>query len=307
MSFGVSVIAVVVTYHPEIDSLKLQLEALSPQVSKIIIIDNGSDIGIQEFIDSIPHCTNIVTRCLGANLGIGHAQNVGIDYAVSAGAEYVALFDQDSLPASDMIEKLYNAASALQGTGVRLAAVGPAYKDTNNGVLSGFVRVGLFGFARIQCKSNNKPIEADFLISSGSLIPIDTLKAVGGVDSSLFIDHVDTEWCFRAKSEGYRIFGVCTALMMHSLGDRRGRIWFLRWRTVPYHSPFRYYYMFRNSIILIRRPYMPFFWKVADVFRCIRSAVYFGVFGSARRDCLRMMSRGIADGLRGLTGKMNER
>lgn len=304
MSCSVRIVAVVVTYHPELADLARQLEALSPQVSEIVIVDNGSAISIEGFVAGLRGCGNVSVQSLNSNLGIGYAQNVGIAHGMNVGAQYVAIFDQDSLPAADMVQKLYDAASGLQSRGVQLAAVGPAYKDTSNGTLSGFVRVGLFGFSRIPAIAGSAPIEADFVISSGSLIPLETIKVVGDVDASLFIDHVDTEWCFRAKSHGYRLFGVSDALMMHSLGDRRGRIWFLRWRTVPYHSPFRYYYMFRNSVILLRRPYMPYLWKVADIGRCARALVYFGLFSSSRAASTKMMLKGVADGLRGITGKL---
>ena len=132
-----------------------------------------------------------------------------------------------------------------------------------------------------------------------------TLDTVGNMDESLFIDHVDTEWCFRARAKGFRLFGVCGAVMTHALGNRRSRVWFLRWRTVSHHSPFRYYYIFRNSVRLQRRAYMPLQWKIADFFRCLRSVVFFGVFADERLACLRMMGRGLRDGLKDVGGRLD--
>jgi len=68
---------------------------------------------------------------------------------------------------------------------------------------------------------------------------------VGLMDEDLFIDHVDSEWCFRAKAKGFQLFGVGGAAMTHALGERRKEIWFLRRRIVTLHKPFRYYYIFR--------------------------------------------------------------
>jgi rhamnosyltransferase len=299
-----SVCAVVITYHPDLENLKILLASLSSQVFQVVIVDNGSTASLESFAASQKQIQNLVVLSLGENFGIGYAQNVGIEHAKNLGVDYVALFDQDSCPEADMIQTLCAAAVELQVSGVPLAAVAPCYKDTQGGVLSTFVRVGLFGFKRTALVQNSGPVEADFLISSGSLIPISALVDIGGVDASLFIDHVDTEWCFRAKGMGYKLFGVPDAIMLHSLGDHRIRFWFLRWRTVPYHSPFRYYYMFRNSILLQRRSYMPFNWKMADLGRCVRAMLFFGLFSSSRGACLKMMFRGVLDGVAGRTGKM---
>lgn len=298
-----SVCAVVITYYPDLESLRSLLTSLSRQVSKIVIVDNGSPVCLEDFAIASGF-EDLVVLKLGDNLGIGYAQNVGIDYARKFGFTYVALFDQDSCPDVNMIQKLNSAAEKLEQSGVPLAAVAPSYKDTQGGMLSSFVRVGFFGFKRTVLVQNCGPVEADFLISSGSLIPISTLDEIGGVDASLFIDHVDTEWCFRATAKGYKLFGIPDAVMLHSLGDRRVRFWFLRWRTVPYHSPFRYYYMFRNSVLLQRRSYMPLKWKLADLGRCFRALLFFGLFSSSRIACLKMMLRGVMDGLAGRSGKM---
>lgn len=298
-----SVCAVVVTYHPELANLENLLASLSTQVGQIVIVDNGSPEPLEKLVADSGQQNTSVLR-LGENLGIGYAQNAGIEHALKSGFSYVVLFDQDSCPDVNMIEKLSSAAAHLQQAGIPLAAVAPCYKDAQEGVLSSFVRVGFFGFDRTVLTAGSGPVEADFLISSGSLIPLSVITDIGGVDDSLFIDHVDTEWCFRAKSKGYRLFGIPEAVMLHSLGDHRIRFWFLRWRTVPYHSPFRYYYMFRNSVLLQRRSYMPIKWKLADFGRCLRAFAFFGLFSSSRTACVKMMYRGVRDGLAGVTGKL---
>lgn len=299
------VCAVVVTYHPDVAVLERLLRELLRQVAWVVVVDNGSRIAIQEWLEMVfANDQRIEAVCLGSNFGIAAAQNKGIQRARQARADYVILFDQDSEPAPDMVSRLLSAAKQKLAQGVELGAVAPAYADSEAGILSGFVRVGLFGFTRVACLTNDELVEADFLIASGSLIPMATLDTAGDMDEGLFIDHVDTEWCFRVKAKGYRLFGVCSARMIHSLGNRRSRVWLFRWRSVPYHSPFRYYYMFRNSVLLQRRAYLPSRWKQADLFRCLRAMLFFGVFSSQRGACLLMMLRGLRDGLAGVIGKM---
>lgn len=70
------------------------------------------------------------------------------------------------------------------------------------------------------------------LISSGSLIPVDALVEVGMNNSSLFIDLVDFEWCYRAKYAGYHVLMTSNVTMKHNVGLTDKKIW--RGSILPY-------------------------------------------------------------------------
>lgn len=296
--------AIVVTFNPELDVLLREFELLSPQVDKIWLVDNASSQSLAVWVSGLPWVGQLELVQMSANWGLGAAQNAGIQRARAAGASHVLILDQDSEPMPDMVARLLAASDRLQSAGVRLAAVAPVYADSATGPASGFVRLGWLDFKKQSALPGQEVVEADFVISSGSLVPVSVLDDIGPMDETLFIDHVDTEWCLRAQSKGYRLFGVPGARMVHTLGDRRTRIWFLRWRNVPYHSPFRYYFILRNSLLMQRRPYMPLKWRVAELIRCCRVVCFYGLFAPQRGACLRMMWRGIVDGLRGVSGPM---
>lgn len=302
--FSAQVHAIVVTFNPERDVLLREFALLAPQVDKIWLVDNASSQSLSIWVIGLPAAGKLELVQMSANLGLGAAQNAGIQLALAAGASHVLILDQDSEPLPDMVDRLLVASDRLQSAGVRVAVVAPVYADSATGPASGFVRLGWLDFKKQMSLPGQEVVEADFVISSGSLIPVSVLDDIGPMDESLFIDHVDTEWCLRAQSKGYRLFGVPGARMVHSLGDRRTRIWFLRWRNVPYHSPFRYYYIMRNSLLMQRRPYMPLKWRVAEFIRCLRVLCFYGLFSPQRVACLRMMWRGMADGLRGVSGPM---
>jgi rhamnosyltransferase len=296
--------AIVVTFNPERDVLMREFALLAPQVDKIWLVDNASAQSLAAWVDCLGWAGKLELVQMPANLGLGAAQNAGIQLARSAGATHVLILDQDSQPMPNMVDRLLTASNQLQSAGVPVAAVAPVYADSATGPASGFVRLGWLDFTKQTVLPGQDVVEADFVISSGSLIPVSVLDDIGPMDESLFIDHVDTEWCLRAQSKGYKLFGVPGARMVHTLGDRRTRIWFLRWRNVPYHSPFRYYYILRNSLLMQRRPYMPLKWRVAELIRCCRVVCFYGLFAPQRLACLRMMWRGIVDGLRGVSGLM---
>lgn len=296
--------AIIVTYFPNLSFLANQVRTLLAQVDNVVIIDNGSGADFDFSLKKYKGSHNVHLLAQADNLGIAKAQNIGIQFAKKINSEYIIFFDQDSLPGPAMIENLMSAFKKAQSKKLTVAAVAPNYRDPDSSELSGFVRIGLFRCQKSYVAPNDSLVEADFLIASGTLVPMAVLDSVGDMDSSLFIDHVDTEWCLRAKSKGYRLFGVSNALMTHSLGESRRRFWFLRWRVVSYHKPFRYYYIFRNSINLWKRNYMPLNWKFVDFIRLAQIFFYHGVFSTARADNLLMMWRGLKDGVRGVNGKM---
>jgi rhamnosyltransferase len=298
------IIAVVVTYQPELDDLTRLLHALVSQVDSVIIVDNGSNIDISLCCKHYSSREVSVLR-LGKNMGVAFAQNTGIREAIKMNATHVLLLDHDSIPCSNMVSVLIEAEQELIRTGEKVAAVGPRYKFHNTNLSSFFVRFGLFRFEKIYCSDESCPeyVPADFLISSGCLISLKVMFEIGFMDESLFVDHVDTEWFLRAKAKGYASFGICNAIMEHKLGDYLFNFWFVKKRTLPIHSPLRLYYVFRNSILLYKRPYVSKKWIINDVIRIFLMFILFSIRVSPRVKFFMMMTKGIYDGVRGKSGR----
>jgi rhamnosyltransferase len=193
----------------------------------------------------------------GVNLGVAAAQNLGIRRAIEVGADAVVFLDQDSLPRPDMVRVLADACAGLIADGRCVAACGPRYHEPGSDDLSGFVRLGCLGLRLVTPPAPGAAVECAFLISSGMLVPMETLKQTGFMEEDLFIDHVDTEWCFRAAEHGFSCFGIGSAVMEHELGRQRKKLWLGRWRQIPDHPPERYFYLVRNTLWLSLRDYIP--------------------------------------------------
>lgn len=302
------VYAVVVSFQPDIAELLKNLEQIASQVEQIVLVDNAS--AQQEAI---------ITRCQGiasvipqnVNSGLGSAHNLGIEYARMRGASHVILFDQDSLPKPGMVTSLMTALHSLESAKKKVSAIGPRYvgtdADTGEQHQSFFVKFGWLKFRRNYCLENTKGDypNADFLISSGALFSIDALNEIGLMDEGLFIDHVDTEWFLRAKSKGFSAFGVSDAWMEHGLGERTKKVKLLfRERNVPQHNSFRYYYIFRNSILLYQRGYVSKKWIWNDLQRLLQIFVFYGIFYPPRLANLRMMFKGLKHGFLKVGGRL---
>jgi rhamnosyltransferase len=297
--------AVFVCHNPAINIFAANVSRVLPYVDHVIIIDNAS-LNQDSLHKNVPQNDSVHFIAQELNTGVAAAFNTGIKVARTMGLSYVLLMDQDSNPAPDMISKLLSAYYLLLNNNHLVSAVGPACKDPVTGNVTNFIiskstRDRLSGDLMV-----GGCLPVDYLISSGSLILLDAIEIIGNMDESLFIDRVDTEWFFRASAKGYQAFGIPDAIMLHLLGDKTRKIWLGRWRHVPQHNPFRYYYIFRNSILLYKRIYIPLKWKLDDLVVLLYLLIFGMIVMPERFKRLCMITRGVIDGILGKTGKLTE-
>lgn len=290
------IVSIIVTYQPELPVLEQLIAVLHQQGTRVLVVDNGSIENIAGWNAQLETRAHTVVA-LGKNLGIAAAHNIGIHWAKEQDARYVLLMDQDSIPEPGMVDALWRHAEASRRTG----AVGPRYADSrrlNNH--PPFMQVKGLKLVRHACTSPDQVLPVDYLISSGSLIPLSTLDAVGGMREDLFIDYVDIEWGLRAKQLGFQSYGVCAARMQHSLGDNHVEFFGL---SIPIHSALRHYYHFRNAFLLYRSRHIPLNWKIVDGARLVLRYGFYSLFAKPRTQHWWMMTLGMFHGLINRGGK----
>lgn len=298
--------SVTVAFNPNPERLAEQLHALQGEVSDIIVVDNGSESAVAR----LPQLAGLPMRVLSLadNTGVARGFNAGVAAARDRGAEFVLLLDDDSVPEPGMVEELIAACSGRAGEdgALPVAAVGPRVQDARDAHDYPFIRLGWTHNRHVRCGSGEgEVIACDFLISSGSLVPMSAFTVVGEFDETLFIDSVDLEWCCRARARGFGLYGVCAARLDHRLGDRRHSV--LNSFELVVHSPERIYYMTRNRFLLYRRPYIPLKWKLKDMLRWLAKFAATLVLIAPRAEYARMTVRAIGDALAGRAGKLEGR
>lgn len=293
------IFAVIVTYNPELNALDRLLSALLPQVGAALIVDNGSTTDVGAWFRKRQD-GNCELHLIGANCGIAAAQNIGVAAARRRGADFVLLSDQDSLPAADMVGQLREAARRRLAAGQSVAAMGPRFEDSRRKDLPPFTKVRGLRMERLRCAHAETVFEVDHVIASGCLIPLATLTAVGGMKEDLFIDYVDIEWCLRARTRGFRSYGVCAARMEHTLGE--SPVTFLG-IVIPLHSPLRHYYHVRNAVWLYKQRAIPIWWRLADGLRLLRRYCFYSLFAKPQMRHFSMMTIGVFHGLVSRLGK----
>lgn len=312
-----AVAAVVVTFNPDGQALSRLLDALAPQVDFGVIVDNGS-ANAAEIVSLGREYDFELDEC-GKNVGIAAAQNRGITRVLEMGADFVLLSDQDSVPAPGMVGSLlrtYNAATkpnrffpgspvALSGfhseTVLPVAAVGPVPTDGRGSRSEALVySFTTWGAKRRHIPGEGETMEVPFVLASGSLIPRAALTDVGPMNEGLFIDHVDLAWCMRAGAMGYRILVDGSAYLFHSLGEDKVT---LPWgRQVHAQSPFRNYFMVRNTLLLQRASFMPLAWKLGYLSYLGKYLGFYALAGVREPERFRQLAAGIRDGALGRVG-----
>jgi rhamnosyltransferase len=292
------VCAVVVSHDPDWRLLGELLDSLGSQVERTVVVDNATaGTQLDRLCQDHP---NVDLLSLPENRGLAEALNAGIARArAMPRISRVLLMDQDSVPAADMVATL-DAALGRLSTTARVAAVGPCHRDPREREDAHFVQIRFPFNRKLRCGSGEGAIGCDFLITSGSLIPLSALAQVGDMDPGLFIDNVDLEWCFRAASLGYALFGVCAAHMRHHHGAERRRVPGLP-RGIIVHPPQRLYYMMRNRVLLYRRGYTPRRWIGQDLPRLLVKLLVFSLWVPPRLANLRQMLAGLRAGMAGRT------
>lgn len=249
---------ILVAYNPDIEHLKKSITLLLQQTDKVIICNNSEtniNLGSE----------NIVTFNFNENLGIAKAQNIGMEWAFSNGADFILQLDQDSLIASDMVLNLISTYKKLVTLGFSPGFVGPVEKDID----SHEINKKRFSLGK---KIDNDIWAVKETISSGGLIPKHAYSKIGGNDERLFIDLVDIEYCWRLQANGLGVYVTNKATLLHKLGNGKKEV-ILNYR-IDDHPAIRYFYQTRNLLLSMAYPHAPLRWKVTAIPRVIRNFIF---------------------------------
>jgi rhamnosyltransferase len=288
---GKNVCAIVATYHPDSES-PARFGRVLRQVGALVVVDNGSDEAETRMLRVLA-ANPLITLVLNSdNLGVARALNIGIQRAVTLGFTWVLLLDQDSGIDDDMVQTLFSV-HAVYPDRDRLAVIGAGFRDVNRPLQ---VRNG-------ESLSDGWD-EVESVITSGSLISLKAHAAVGAFREEFFIDHVDTEYCFRARAKGFRVIRTRKPIMSHAIGTitRHSVLWMNKWTFN--HSADRRYYFARNDTVMLREygHYVLGLWALKSFGRCVRLCKRIALYEQMKTRKIAAVAQGWWHGVRGHMG-----
>lgn len=295
--------AVVVIFHPDVSKLDNLISAISCDVDRVWLIDNGGDFLISNLIGS-KKIQNLELISPGVNIGVAKALNIGVENGLRMGGKYIITFDQDSDVGCGMLAALLSVAKNLESKGVLYAAISPRYYDVNSGRYMPFYNIVKGRMTQVKGFVNDDVVPVLTTITSGTLYRASVFKDVGYFEDELFIDHVDHEWCFRSSCKGYLTYCCWGQTLHHRIGEL-SRNESIFGRRLKIHSPIRNYYYFRNSIDLMYRNYIPLAWKLMIFMDLAKKTLAILLFWDSRASRVAMMVEGVSHGLRRKLGRFS--
>ncbi len=294
--------ALVVCFHPHDKLLLALVSRLATQVSELWILNNG---GIQPALEGqLLNYPNLHVHTFESNVGIAAALNYGFALATMRDAEFVVTFDQDSQPAGNHVEVLAATWKRLAHQGThKIGAIGPSFFDDRGSLFQyPFYRAEGLHVKKIYPEHGIDVTPVDALITSGMLVPVQMWEEGLKFREDLFIEYVDTEWCFRARASGFMHFGCFAVSMRHQLSDANAAK-FLGMIFLKY-SPIRRYYYFRNSLLFVACTYVPFAYKPRLVMGLAVRLLAIPFVDDKPMASLAHALRGLFDGILGKSGKL---
>jgi rhamnosyltransferase len=291
LTSGQDVCAITVTYHPDA-KLPLRVESTLRQVGALVIVDNGSGDAELGMLRRLATHSSITLIPNLNNVGIASALNIGIRRAIALGFKWVLLLDQDCWIDDDMVQTLI-ATHAAYPDRDRLGVIGSGYRESDSPQ-----------HERTEAIVGDDWEEVGSVITSGSLIPLEAHEAIGAFREDFFIDHVDTEYCFRARAKGYRVIRTRQPIMSHAIGaiSRHKVLWMQKWTFN--HAADRRYYFARNDTVMLREfgHYILGLWALKSFGRCVRMCKRIALYEDMKTRKIIAVAQGFWDGVRGHMG-----
>jgi rhamnosyltransferase len=281
---GRQVCAILVSYHPDAE-LPRRAARILEQAGALVIVDNGSGEETQQMLRHIAADARVSLVLNIANLGVASALNLGVEQARAAGFAWVLLLDQDSDLHDGMLASLIEVRAAYPEP-PRVAVIGAGFGEETRAVPSAAWE------------------EVESVITSGSLIPLAVHAALGPFRDEFFIDYVDSEYCFRARAQGYLVIRTSEPLMSHTIGapTRHEVLGKPKWTTN--HSPDRRYYIARNDTVMLREygGYAFGGWALKSLARRLRTCKRIVLYERSKVRKIVAVSAGWWDGVWGRMG-----
>ena len=211
--------------HDTIACIDSLLHAGSPP-EQIILVDNGSHDHSLEMLMGVAGLRMTVIAS-PKNLGFSGGNNLGIRCALTAGAEWVLLANNDTVVAPDFYGQLARAIAVRSDW--RLIAPAIFYHDEPQRIWS--LGEKLLPGSLITRSAHrgellpaNLPdfIEFDLLTACGLLIHRSVFETIGLLDDAYFMYGEDADFCWRARQAGFRMGCATQARMWHKVSRSTG-------------------------------------------------------------------------------------
>ncbi|MBR8333633.1 glycosyltransferase family 2 protein [Burkholderia ambifaria] len=290
--------ALVILYHPT-DAQLAALGAWRHACDALLVVDNTPQPDARA--RALCARDGIALLHHGNRGGIAGAYNAGLAALFRRDVDAVALFDQDSSVPAGYFATMRDVCSALAG---RAFLAGPRIFDENARSFLPELATNGISLRRLRVAPDAPPQRCAFLISSGCVVSRAAFDLLGRFDETLFIDHVDTEYSFRALARNVPLYVVPSLVLKHRIGAKQRHAFGPFEMTSMNHSWQRRYYSARNAVQLGMQYGLRFPVAMVPNLLTVWQVVQIALVERDKRAKLAGILYGIADGLLGRLGPL---
>ena len=292
------VYTIVLNYNNFSDTVETlqSIQELEYDNNHILLVENSTKKEIPERIRLLFPVLEIIEN--ERNLGYAGGNNVGIRAAMTHGAEYIFVINNDVALQPDVLEKLVFAMQSDQTAAACQPLV--TYYDDKNKIWSAGTRLFL-GYPRLFYKGKSKHVRGTKkppfgLVGCAILFRAKSLQEIGLFDESLFLLQEETDWCMRAVKKGFGLLVVCDAVVYHKVSVTLGQF-----------SKEYLYYIARNWLLVGKRHNSRSGYVYILLTEAFTRIPYY-LYQLARKNEIAMVKYyyyGLRDGLGGISGERN--
>lgn len=238
--------AIVVTYNRKA-LLRENIEALLAQTCKdkldIIIINNASTDGTEEYISDYIDNKSVIHINTGANLGGAGGFQYGIRYAAENGYDFVWVMDDDCMPTPNALEVFLKWDIRFKGNYGFLSSK-VLWKDNSLCTMN----IQRETMTKNVSDFSHEAVEVVMASFVSLFIPVKVIKEVGLPIKEFFIWTDDWEYT-RRISKKYKCYLITSSVVIHKSASNIGA----NIATDTVDRLDRYNYLYRNDVYLYRR------------------------------------------------------
>ncbi|HBW21908.1 MAG: hypothetical protein A2X28_02080 [Elusimicrobia bacterium GWA2_56_46] len=214
--------------------------------SRIVVVDNGS---IDDSVERIRNAGgNLVLLESGTNLGFTGGNNLGMQYALDNGADYIFVLNNDTLVVDDVIETMVGAAESDSHIGIVTPKI--CFHPQCNLIWFGGAEFNscsmtgrCVGYTQEDYGQFDAAQDVPWATGCAMLIRRSVIESVGYFCDDYFAVFEDLDYCFRVVNRGYRIVYSPSAVVWHKESKSAGG------RDAPSYV----YYQTRNLLVFQQR------------------------------------------------------
>jgi GT2 family glycosyltransferase len=224
----------------------------------LVVVDNGSTDGTFETIYSLYKENKVKVIRSERNLGIAGGYNLGLNYLVDLGYDYILITNNDVVVEKHMLFNLISFALRYENAGIVSPKVYHYFDKGKIWMIGARWRrfpptLKMIAHNVEDSAQYHKPMELDYVPSCCYLLLKDVINKVGFFDESYFFYFDDWDYSKRVRDKGFKIWMNPIAVAWHkvSISTQKQRKPYFWWKQMGYSASrfYRRYCSKHNQIL----------------------------------------------------------